>query len=178
MRAGPVGRPVDIFSFDECGGGWKTTAFCGNMFPPRSSFLTSRLQSFRHQTGVRHWRALDSGVKKKANWSADSQEGTRIIDGTEACFFGFSGASGRNKFKCSLSFPLFTKRKLNIQGQRASIGDRLPERQGSSRRKLGFQVFHYVGFFRESVESWLFWVCPGRHFTNLRPGTDSQATDA
>lgn len=87
-------------------------------------------------------------MKKRASLSAGSQEDTKIIDGTEACFFGFSGANGRNKFKCLLSFPLFTKRKLNTQGQRAPIGGGLPERQGSSRRELSFQVFHSVGFFR------------------------------
>lgn len=49
--------------------------------------------------------------------------------------------------------------------------------QGSLGRELAFQVFHHVGFSRGPVESLPFGVHSGRYFTNLRPGTPSQATE-
>lgn len=89
-------------------------------------------------------------MKERVSLSAGGLEGTEIISGAEACFFGFSGASGRNDFKCSCLSPLFTNRRLNTQGWRGPIGGRLPEiacpRTGLLRERTGLSSFSSCGF--------------------------------
>lgn len=62
----------------------------------------------------------------------------------------FSGASGRNDFKCSCLSPLFTNRRLNTQGWRGPIGGRLPEiacpSTGLLRERTGLSSFSSCGF--------------------------------
>lgn len=91
-----------------------------NLLPPKF-WAPNRLNS------PPHCRASGPGVKERVSLSAGGQEGTEIISRAEACFFGFSGASGRNNFKYSCVSPLFTNRRLNTQGWRGPIGGRLPE---------------------------------------------------